>query len=97
MSRARDKEKRKNLSPRRKLNLWPFVQRSDALTTELRRTRDVAILQMGPLLRLGPNVIADGTVGSSYDTCTFHRPKHVYAQEHKLFLLLLSHWRALRK
>ena len=52
---------------------------------------------MGPLLRLGPNVIADGTVGSSYDTCTFHRPKHVYAHEHKLFLLLLSHWRALRK
>ena len=36
MSRAWDK--RKNLSPRLELNLSPSVQRSDALTTELRRT-----------------------------------------------------------
>ena len=38
MSRARDREK--HLSPRQKLNLWPSVHRSDALTTELRRARD---------------------------------------------------------
>ena len=37
MSRARDKEK--NLSPWQELNLWPSVHRSDALTTELQRTR----------------------------------------------------------
>ena len=29
---------RKNLSPQNKLNLWPSADRSDALTTELRRT-----------------------------------------------------------
>ena len=30
---------KKNLSPRKELKLWPSVHRSDALTTELRRTR----------------------------------------------------------
>ena len=34
---TRDKEK--NLSPRKELNLQPSVHCSDALTTELRRTR----------------------------------------------------------
>ena len=38
MSRARDKDKK--LSPRQELNLWPSAQRLDALTSELRRTRD---------------------------------------------------------
>ena len=31
---------RQNLSPRQQLNLWPSAQRLDALTSELRRTRD---------------------------------------------------------
>ena len=33
------------------------------------------LLQMGPLLHLGPNVITDGTfitLGSSYYTCVFY-------------------------
>ena len=33
------------------------------------------LLQIGPLLRLGPNVITDGTfitLGSSYYTCVFY-------------------------
>ena len=33
------------------------------------------LLQIGPLLRLGPNVITDGTfitLGSSYYTCAFY-------------------------
>ena len=38
MSRARDKDKK--LRPRQELNLWPSAQRLDALTSELRRTRD---------------------------------------------------------
>ena len=39
MSRARHKDKK--LSPWQELNLWPSAQRLDALTSELRRTRDV--------------------------------------------------------
>ena len=31
--------RKKNLSPWQELNLWPSVHRSDALTTELQRTR----------------------------------------------------------
>ena len=35
------------------------------------------LLQIGPLLRLGPHDITDGTfitLGSSYHTCAFYRP-----------------------
>ena len=45
------------------------------------------LLQMGPLLRLGPNVIIDGTfitLGSIYYTCAFYKHVILHAVQRNL-------------